>query len=219
MPAERLVKQELRKRSRGQRIFADDWNTVVEAMTGAETVSFSETGGVPLFAEAHDDIPVFSVFYIDSVAGVGNSDETPVLKTVLATSGSLRLFTNREIPMVSGAASFIEVIGSNRVKIDVDPADVGFAIGTECGPDGTSLQAVSSGTGLVCLSEPITYQTTRKFIWAISKQSGSGGGGVISVTWDDPELYYTDGTGDHTIDIAENCASGGGGGGSSFGVF
>lgn len=45
--------------------------------------------------------------------------------------------------------------------------------------------------------------------------TAAGGGSVISVTWDDPELYYTDGTGNHTIDIAENCA----GGGSSFGAF
>ena len=208
MPAERLVKQELRKRARGQRIFADDWNTVVEAMTGAETVSFVETGGVPLFAEAHDDIPVFSVFYIDTMAGIGNSDETPVLTTKLADGSALRLFTNREIPMVPGESSFIEVIGSNRVKIDVDPADMGFVIGTECGPDGSSLQAVSDGTGLVCLSAPITYQTTKKYIWAISKQAGGGSGEyVIEVRWADPILEYRIGSTWYLIDTAENCAA------------
>lgn len=178
MPDERIVKKDLRKRKRGQKIFADDYNAIATALNAPEKPKFTGLGGVPLFATAHAAIPVHSVFGIDNTMGTGTADETPVVKTKVADDDTLRLFTNAQIPMVSAASSYIEVIGSTRIKVDVDASDAGFVVGEECGPDG-SIQVKSTGTGLVCLSNPIVYETTKKYVWAIAKGGSAGGASII----------------------------------------
>lgn len=193
----------LKKLSKGDRIPASDYSTIVEAVNRFRSPVYETEFRVPLYGESTLAVPVYSLLEIYD-AGSTTEDETPVVKVRKPTSANKALATNGNFPIAANETGPIVLIGLTPFKVDTDPADVGFAVGDECGKDDGTYQAASDGTGLICLSSPITYESTKKFIWACLRPVGSGDF-VEDVRWVAPVIEFYKSGSWHNIDTAENC--------------
>lgn len=158
----------------GDRIAAQDYNFLVRAAirrlqgqgytdNDGYAPDFSAPNVPPLWGICAESVPVFSLLTLTSSSTGVTSPEAPVVTvTKPASTNPQGLFTNGE---VSGTkVPLVPLQFGVPFKLDVDAADT-FVVGEECGPKDDSYQASPKGHGLVCLSAPATYQTSRKYIW------------------------------------------------------
>lgn len=154
----------LKKLNKGDRIPASDYDVIRKYVNDVKPIDVPLTKGVPLFGESTLAVPVYSLLEIYDSSTLAQ-DEAPVVKVRKPETGAKRLATNSEFSITATKTGAIELITDKPVKIDIDTADTGFAVGESCGLSNGTYQVSSSGDGLICLSEPITYESTKKFVW------------------------------------------------------
>lgn len=173
----------LKERARGERIPHQDYNALVKEYNAGPDVRYENTfpRGL-LYGENTEVAPVYSLLEVyDKTLSSPTNNEIPLVGVRKPTSASpIGLVTNGAFPTANGQSSPVMMILEGVIhKFDVGTSDSGFTVGEECGPANGSYQLSSSGTGLVCLSAPITYQTSRKFVWAAARGAGSAATGSI----------------------------------------
>lgn len=176
----------VRRLKSGDKIHAEDWNELAllheanyeERAYLDEATPQNKTSN--LYGVCGETVPVFSLLEITSTSTGITSEEVPVVTVQKpATAKPKLLFTNGE---VSGTkVPLIPLYVGQPFKLDVVTTDT-FTVGGQCGPKGTTFQGSASGCGLICLTAPVTYQSTRKFIWAVVATGPKGGKLFLTTT-------------------------------------
>lgn len=154
----------LKKLNKGDRIPAEDYEVIRKKVSEPEVIDLATMRGIPLYGESTLAVPVYSLLEVYDSSSLA-TDEVPVVKVRKPLSGARRLATNLEFVIDATKSGAIELITDKPVKIDVDPSDSGFIVGGTCGLSDGTYQVSSGSDGLICLSNPITYQSSKKYIW------------------------------------------------------
>jgi hypothetical protein len=158
----------LEKKRAGDKLSASaDWNPLIEAVTRVQRAAQGKSS-TPLMGVCTEVAEIYSVFEVYDVSSALAAEEFPVVGIRKPSSvAPLALFTNGSFPTVANKPSHIEpLMRDAQYKIAVSTSDTGFEIGAECGPLSGEYFVGSTGSGLLCLSDPVVYDTGKAYIWA-----------------------------------------------------